>query len=179
MQSLVLWNPMVGLLSWTCGLQATWTQFWKQIKILRMQRAKLKMESLPLNSLGLEIQEIQARYLHLYILFYYFTILLFCYFTILLFYYFTISLFHYFTISLFHYFTISLFYYFIIYLLFQDVAFTDDKGLYMIFPVKGGRFNGVNKKIRKHEETPSVSSERIFIKSCRTADGKFTETHLV
>jgi hypothetical protein len=41
----------------------------------------------------------------------------------------------------------------------------------MIFPVKGGRFNGVNKKIRKHEETPSVSSERIFIKSCRTADG--------
>ena len=54
---------------------------------------------------------------------------------------------------------------------FQDVAFTDDKGLYMIFPVKGGRFNGVNKKIRKHEETPSVSSERIFIKSCRTADG--------
>ena len=53
----------------------------------------------------------------------------------------------------------------------QDVAFTDDKGLYMIFPVKGGRFNGVNKKIRKHEETPVPSSERIFIKSCRTADG--------
>ena len=60
---------------------------------------------------------------------------------------------------------------------FQDVAFTDDKGLYMIFPVKGGRFNGVNKKIRKHEETPSVSSERIFIKSCRTADGQFTDEH--
>ena len=55
----------------------------------------------------------------------------------------------------------------------QDVAFTDDKGLYMIFPVKGGSFNGVNKKLRKHEETPISSSERIFIKSCRTPDGKF------
>jgi hypothetical protein len=48
----------------------------------------------------------------------------------------------------------------------------------MIFPVKGGRFNGVNKKIRKHEETPSVSSERIFIKSCRTADGKDIQTNI-
>ena len=58
----------------------------------------------------------------------------------------------------------------------QDMAFTDDKGLYMIFPVKGGGFNGVNKKLRKHEETPIPSSERIFIKSCRTADGKTTYT---
>merc|ERR1712212_1338024 len=42
----------------------------------------------------------------------------------------------------------------------------------------GGRFNGVNKKIRKHEETPIPSSQRIFIKSCRTADGRpaFTTT---
>jgi hypothetical protein len=58
----------------------------------------------------------------------------------------------------------------------QDVAFTDDKGMYMIFPVKGGRFNGVNKKLRKHEETPIPSSERILIKSCRTADGRPTFT---
>ena len=46
----------------------------------------------------------------------------------------------------------------------------------MIFPVKGGRFNGVNKKLRKHEETPIPSSERIFIRPCRTADGKTTFT---
>ena len=49
----------------------------------------------------------------------------------------------------------------------QDVAFTDDKGMYMIFPVKGGSFNSVNKKLRKHEETPIPSAERILIKSCR------------
>ncbi len=48
--------------------------------------------------------------------------------------------------------------------------------MYMIFPVKGGRFNAVNKKLRKHEETPIPSSERIFIRPCRTADGKTTFT---
>lgn len=58
----------------------------------------------------------------------------------------------------------------------QDVAFTDDKGMYMIFPVRGGKFNGVNKKLRKHEETPIPSSERIFIRNCRDADGKPTFT---
>ena len=58
----------------------------------------------------------------------------------------------------------------------QDVAFTDSEGMYMIFPVKGGRYNGVNKKIRKHEQVPIASSERIFIKSCRTADGRPTFT---
>ena len=30
----------------------------------------------------------------------------------------------------------------------QDVAFTDTEAMYMIFPVKGGTYNGVNKKIR-------------------------------
>jgi hypothetical protein len=58
----------------------------------------------------------------------------------------------------------------------QDVAFTDDKGMYMIFPVNGGRYNGVNKKIKKHEQIPIASTERIFIKNCRTADGKPTFT---
>jgi len=58
----------------------------------------------------------------------------------------------------------------------QDVAFTDTEGMYMIFPIKGGRYNGVNKKIRKHEEIPIPSTERIFIKNCRTADGKPTFT---
>jgi len=58
----------------------------------------------------------------------------------------------------------------------QDVAFSDTEGMYMIFPVKGGRYNGVNKKIRKHEQVPIASSERIFIKNCRTPDGKATFT---
>lgn len=58
----------------------------------------------------------------------------------------------------------------------QDVAFTDDKGMYMIFPVKGGDFNVVNKKMRKHAQTPVASSERIFIKPCRNADGSPTFT---
>ncbi len=38
----------------------------------------------------------------------------------------------------------------------------------MIFPVRGGRYNGVNKRIKKHEKTPISSTERIFIRSCRT-----------
>ena len=58
----------------------------------------------------------------------------------------------------------------------QDVAFTDEEGMYMIFPVKGGRYNGVNKKIKKHEQVPIASTERIFIKNCRTADGRPTFT---
>jgi len=58
----------------------------------------------------------------------------------------------------------------------QDVAFTDNEGLYLIFPVKGGKYNGVNKRIRKHEKTPIPSTEKIFIRSCRTEDGKPTYT---
>ena len=46
--------------------------------------------------------------------------------------------------------------------------------MYMIFPVKGSRFNTVNKKLKKHKEIPS--SERIFIRPCRTADRKSTFT---
>lgn len=49
---------------------------------------------------------------------------------------------------------------------FQDVSFTDDQCFYFMFPVRGGAFNSVNKKIRKHEITPSVSSERICIRPC-------------
>lgn len=48
----------------------------------------------------------------------------------------------------------------------KDWAFTDDQCLYMMFPVKGGAFNSVNKKIRKHEVVPVVSAERICIRSC-------------
>lgn len=36
----------------------------------------------------------------------------------------------------------------------------------MMFPVHGGMFNGVNKKIRKHNLVPEISPERICIKSC-------------
>lgn len=35
-----------------------------------------------------------------------------------------------------------------------------------MFMVKGGAFNSVNKKIRKHEVIPSISADKICIKSC-------------
>lgn len=47
-----------------------------------------------------------------------------------------------------------------------DFSFTDEHCLYMMFPVKGGDFNAVNKKTRKHGIVPTVSSERICIRSC-------------
>ncbi|XP_063986455.1 uncharacterized protein LOC135167306 isoform X2 [Diachasmimorpha longicaudata] len=52
----------------------------------------------------------------------------------------------------------------------NDLSFTDDHCLYMMFPVKGGMFNPVNKKIRKHLAIPIVSSDRICIKSCGIED---------
>ncbi|KAI8037514.1 hypothetical protein M5D96_009666 [Drosophila gunungcola] len=48
----------------------------------------------------------------------------------------------------------------------QDLSFTDDHCLYLFFPVLGGAFNVVNKKIRKHEQVPPVSAQRVCIKSC-------------
>ncbi|XP_018044703.1 PREDICTED: uncharacterized protein LOC108684748 isoform X3 [Atta colombica] len=48
----------------------------------------------------------------------------------------------------------------------KDFSFTNDHCLYMMFPVKGGIFNPINKKIRKHDVKPVVSSDRICIKSC-------------
>lgn len=53
----------------------------------------------------------------------------------------------------------------------RDLSFTDDKCLFMMFPVRGGAFNSVNKKIRKHEVVPTVSTERICIKSCGNGKG--------
>jgi hypothetical protein len=35
-----------------------------------------------------------------------------------------------------------------------------------MFPVRGGMFHSVNKKIRKHEIIPSVSGDRICIRPC-------------
>lgn len=58
----------------------------------------------------------------------------------------------------------------------RDFSFTDDHCLYMMFPVKGGIFNSVNKKIRKHTGVPIVSSERICIKSCGIDEDEDQET---
>ena len=48
----------------------------------------------------------------------------------------------------------------------QDHSFTDEHCLYMMFLTKGGSFNSVNKKIRKHEQVPVVTDNRICIKTC-------------
>src|SRR5690349_885272 len=48
----------------------------------------------------------------------------------------------------------------------QDLSFTDEHCLYMMFPVKGGAFNAVNKKTRKHEDVPIVTENRVCIKTC-------------
>jgi len=48
----------------------------------------------------------------------------------------------------------------------QDYAFTEDQCLHLMFPINGGAFNAVNKKIRKHEQVPVVTDNRICIKSC-------------
>lgn len=48
----------------------------------------------------------------------------------------------------------------------QDLSFTDDKCLFMMFTVHGGAFNSVNKKIKKHEGIPVIPDRRICIKSC-------------
>lgn len=48
----------------------------------------------------------------------------------------------------------------------QDLSFTDDHCLYLQFPVSGGAFNSVNKKMRKHEQVPVVTDTRICIRSC-------------
>ena len=52
----------------------------------------------------------------------------------------------------------------------NDVAFTGEKGLFFIFPVKGGRYNAASGKIKKHEQTPTASAQRIFIKPCRNCE---------
>lgn len=48
----------------------------------------------------------------------------------------------------------------------QDHSFTNEHCLYMMFLVKGGAFNAVNKKIRKHEYVPIVTDNRVCIKTC-------------
>ncbi|XP_059615678.1 uncharacterized protein LOC132261124 isoform X2 [Phlebotomus argentipes] len=48
----------------------------------------------------------------------------------------------------------------------HDLSFTDDHCLYLMFPIVGGSFNAVNKKIRRHEQTPVVTDTKVCIKSC-------------
>ena len=46
-----------------------------------------------------------------------------------------------------------------------DFQFTDDHCPYFLFPIRGGVFNAVNKRMRKHEETPIVSKNRICVRA--------------
>lgn len=48
----------------------------------------------------------------------------------------------------------------------SDFQFSDLNCPYFVFPVQGGVFNAINKRLRKHEETPIVSSHKICVKSC-------------
>jgi hypothetical protein len=57
----------------------------------------------------------------------------------------------------------------------NDVSFTDDHCLHLLFPINGGAFNAVNKKIRKHEGIPFVTEQRVCIKSCGLDVEQFNE----
>lgn len=48
----------------------------------------------------------------------------------------------------------------------NDLSFTEDHCLHLMFPILGGRFNSVNNKMSKHEQTPIVTETRVCIKSC-------------
>lgn len=50
----------------------------------------------------------------------------------------------------------------------NDFQFSDTKCPYFVFPVQGGVFNAINKRLRKHEATPIVSESRICVKSCNS-----------
>jgi len=58
----------------------------------------------------------------------------------------------------------------------RDYQFSDVNCPYFIFPVMGGVFNAVNKRIRKHESTPVISDRRICIRSCRAPTTTSTTT---
>lgn len=58
----------------------------------------------------------------------------------------------------------------------RDYQFSDQNCPYFIFPVAGGVFNAVNKRLRKHESTPVVSEQRICIRSCRAQSTTTTST---
>lgn len=45
----------------------------------------------------------------------------------------------------------------------NDLHFSDDECLYLIYPVRGASYNAVNKQIHKHEITPKLSEEPVCI----------------
>ncbi|XP_067135324.1 uncharacterized protein [Centruroides vittatus] len=49
----------------------------------------------------------------------------------------------------------------------NDIRFSDTECSYFMFPVKGGTFNAISKKIGKHETTPIVSQDKICIRKCQ------------
>ncbi|XP_046972493.1 uncharacterized protein LOC124539236 [Vanessa cardui] len=48
----------------------------------------------------------------------------------------------------------------------QDLAFTNEQCLYMMFVTHGGGFDPVSKRTSKHMKTPYVTEERVCIKPC-------------
>lgn len=48
----------------------------------------------------------------------------------------------------------------------QDLAFTDEQCLHMMFITQGGGFDSVNKRTSKHIQTPVVTDEKICIRPC-------------
>lgn len=61
----------------------------------------------------------------------------------------------------------------------RDYQFSDSACPYFVFPVMGGVFNAVNKRIRKHEATPVVSERRICVRSCRPPPGSSSTTAVI
>jgi len=55
------------------------------------------------------------------------------------------------------------------------MTFTDDMCLYLTFIVKGGDYNPVNKKLKKHELVPVFSNERVCIRSCGAGKNIFAD----
>ncbi|XP_015781892.1 uncharacterized protein LOC107359829 isoform X2 [Tetranychus urticae] len=49
----------------------------------------------------------------------------------------------------------------------KDFEFNDTACPYFVFPIRGGVFNAVNKRIRKHEDVPIISEDRVCIRSCK------------
>ncbi|KAK9497677.1 hypothetical protein O3M35_004361 [Rhynocoris fuscipes] len=56
----------------------------------------------------------------------------------------------------------------------QDLQFNENSCLYLMFPVMGGDFNPVNKRIRKHKTVPSFTSSKICLNFCTDGDEEVT-----
>lgn len=58
----------------------------------------------------------------------------------------------------------------------MDFQFTDDSCAYFFFPIQGGIFNAISKRMHKHDQIPIVSRERICIKSCVKQSDQIIQT---